>query len=84
MWLRDGCYGLYDGCDGLIAMRSHGEYGWQWTRSYARDGSARYTVPRRSTWDLRCEELACARVHGRMSARWVPRRRRWRAGGRYR
>lgn len=79
---RDGSHGLYDCCEGLIAMRKHGQNGWQWTLSYKSDGSARYTVPRRATWDLRCEESRCTRVGGRKSARWTPRRRRWRAGGR--
>lgn len=65
-------------------MRRRSQYGWQWTRTFMSDGSARYTVPRRSQWDLRCEESRCARVHGRMSTRWKPRRRRWRAGERYR
>lgn len=64
-------------------MRKYGQHGWQWTLSYTRDGSARYTVPRRPNWDLRCEQAPCARVCGRMKARWAPRRSRWRAGGRY-
>jgi hypothetical protein len=65
-------------------MRRHGQHGWQWTRTYTPDGSARYAVPRRSSWDLRCEEAPCAPRQGRMSARWPQRRARWRAGGLYR
>jgi hypothetical protein len=64
----------------VIAVRRHGSQGWQWTRSYSRDGTPRYAVPRRSSWDLRCEERDCPRVAGRMTLRRAPRRRRWRAG----
>ncbi|HTB49501.1 MAG TPA: hypothetical protein VK701_00855, partial [Solirubrobacteraceae bacterium] len=61
----------------------HGHHGWQWTPTYdARHGTPRYAVPRRSSWDLRCEEAPCVGIGGRMSPRWRPRRRRWRAGGR--
>jgi hypothetical protein len=63
-------------------MRRHSQYGWHWTRSYAPDGSERYTVPRRAVWDLRCEEPTCARVRGRMTPRWAPKRRRTRVGER--
>ncbi|HEX4837388.1 MAG TPA: hypothetical protein VFV03_02540 [Solirubrobacteraceae bacterium] len=65
-------------------MRRHSCYGWQWMRWYASDGSARYTAPRRPEWDVRCDEPACERTNGRKSARWAPRRRRRRAGERYR
>ncbi|HTD57431.1 MAG TPA: hypothetical protein VK672_00925 [Solirubrobacteraceae bacterium] len=65
-------------------MRKHGQSGWQWTLSYGSDGSVHYTVPRRSTWDLRCDEARCLHIGGRMSPRWTPRRRRWRAEGRRR
>lgn len=62
-------------------MREHPRHGWQWTRTYARDGTARYTVPRRDSWDVRCEEAPCQRIAGRMTPKFARRRARWRAGG---
>ena len=65
--------GFYNVHDGLIAMRKHGHHGWQWTPYYsARHGRARYVVPRRSAWDLRCEEVPPRGVCGRMTQRWRP------------
>ncbi|HTC60288.1 MAG TPA: hypothetical protein VK691_09245 [Solirubrobacteraceae bacterium] len=74
---------MYDENQGLSAMRKHGHHGWQWTPTYdARHGAARYAIPRRCGWDLRCEEAPCAEVGGRMTQRWKARRRRRRTGGR--
>lgn len=63
-------------------MRRHGHHGWQWTPVYdARHGPTGYKLPRRSSWDLRCEEALCAET-----VRKTPRRKpigeqaRWRAG----
>ncbi|HEX5309695.1 MAG TPA: hypothetical protein VFW38_11515 [Solirubrobacteraceae bacterium] len=64
-------------------MRRGSRHERRWTGWYEYDGGSRQGAGRRAVWDLRCQEAACPRVHGRKSARWSRRRRRSRAGGRF-
>lgn len=64
-------------------MRRGSRHERRWTGWYEYDGGARQGLERRAVWDLRCQEAPCARVHGRKSARWRPRRHRCRMGERF-
>jgi hypothetical protein len=79
--VQDGRYGCYDENKGLKVMRKHAHHGWQWTPAYGSREPARYVLPRRANWDLRCEDTPCADIGGRKTQRWKPRKGRWRAGG---
>ncbi|MGH2879871.1 MAG: hypothetical protein ACRDK4_09740 [Solirubrobacteraceae bacterium] len=64
-------------------MRRGSRHERKWTGWYEYDRGTRQGTERRLAWDLRCQEAACARVHGRKSARWARGRRRSRTGGRF-
>jgi len=74
-------------------MRRGSRHERRWIGWYEYDGGNRQGAGRRAVWDLRCQEAACARMHGRKSARSLkgtlrvqagrsPRRWRRRTGGR--